>query len=109
MTDPGTGLTWQRTTAGAMSRPEADRYCAALPLGGHAWRLPTVQELATLVDDGRVTPAMDTAAFSDTPRAGAYWSSTDYAADRSQRWFLSYNDGITSHRQLDEAYVRCVR
>ncbi|MFF3501066.1 DUF1566 domain-containing protein [Streptomyces sp. NPDC003247] len=109
VTDPATGLTWQRTAGGSMSVTQADAYCSALTLGGHAWRLPTVKELATLVDDGRVTPAIDRAAFPDTPGTGVYWSASVYAADRSQRWWLSHNDGITSHRSLDGALVRCVR
>ncbi|GAA4812580.1 DUF1566 domain-containing protein [Streptomyces ziwulingensis] len=109
ITDPATGLTWQRGTAsGTMTPAGADGYCAALTDGGRAWRLPTVKELATLVDDGRVTPAIDRTAFPDTPGTGAYWSSDPFAGDSSQRWFLSYNDGITSHRALAEAHVRCV-
>ncbi|MFD7770422.1 DUF1566 domain-containing protein [Streptomyces sp. NPDC059787] len=109
VTDLATGLTWQRATApGTMSATGADDYCSALSLGGRTWRLPTSKELATLVDDGRVTPAIDLEAFPDTPRTGAYWSSSVFAPDRSQRWFLSYNDGITSHRPLAGAYVRCV-
>ncbi|MEV7144738.1 DUF1566 domain-containing protein [Streptomyces tauricus] len=109
VTDPATGLTWQRAGApGTMTAASADGYCAALSLGGRAWRLPTVKELATLVDDGRVTPAIDRTAFPDTPGTGAYWSSSVFAPDPSQRWFLSYNDGITSHRSLDGAHVRCV-
>ncbi|WP_449479665.1 Lcl C-terminal domain-containing protein [Streptomyces atroolivaceus] len=109
VTDPTTGLTWQRATApGTMSPAAADAYCAALTVGGRAWRLPTVKELATLVDDSRVSPAIDRAAFPDTPGTGAYWSASAFAPETSQRWFLSYNDGITSHRQLAGAYVRYV-
>ncbi|MYW70398.1 DUF1566 domain-containing protein [Streptomyces sp. SID8379] len=109
VTDPATGLTWQRATApGTLTPHAADAYCTGLTLGGRAWRLPTVKELATLVDDGRVSPAIDRTAFPDTPGTGAYWSASVFAPEPSQRWFVSYNDGITSHRPLDGAHVRCV-
>ncbi|GAA2515532.1 Lcl domain-containing protein [Winogradskya humida] len=52
--DPATGLTWQRAISPAMPADNAAGYCAKLTLGGHEWRLPGVQELATTVDESRV-------------------------------------------------------
>ncbi|MBT0770631.1 sigma-70 family RNA polymerase sigma factor [Kineosporia sp. J2-2] len=107
--DPGTGLVWQRATGPAMSAQKATSYCAGLTLGGEKWRLPGVQELATLVDETIVGPAIDRDAFPDTPARDHYWSANQAAPEDGARWALSYDDGYTNYRDLSEAVVRCVR
>ncbi|TMR24871.1 DUF1566 domain-containing protein [Nonomuraea zeae] len=110
VTDPATGLTWQRATAPeARSARAATAYCADLRLGGHSWRLPSVKELATTVDESRGGPAIDTSAFPGTEPEGWYWSSSTAAADPRARWKLSYDDGYTSYRDVATGHVRCVR
>ncbi len=56
--DRYTGLTWQRgDSRGALSGlvpfETAERYCAGLTVAGGGWRVPSVKELATLVDEAR--------------------------------------------------------
>lgn len=100
-----TGLTWQRAVAGRFNWYEASgtpdaRYnplpldvCGGLDLGGHRdWRLPTLQELATLLrDDGVYSlagvplPATDFEAFPGT--AGKFWT-TD--VDSPDVYVLAY-------------------
>jgi hypothetical protein len=64
VTDPATGLIWQQApSATTMPASAAPSYCATLDLGGHSWRLPSIKELATLVDEDRVSPAIDVSAF----------------------------------------------
>jgi len=64
VTDPATGLTWQQGfSAAEMTAAAAPSYCAGLDLDGHSWRLPSIKELATLVDEDRVSPAIDVSAF----------------------------------------------
>jgi RNA polymerase sigma factor (sigma-70 family) len=111
VTDPATGLTWQRLTSpGARSPQSATKYCTGLVLDGKSdWRLPTIKELATTVDDTRGHPAVDTTAFPGTVGAGWYWSSTDAAAEPGHRWALGYDDGYTNYRIATTGYARCVR
>ncbi|XVU20983.1 sigma-70 family RNA polymerase sigma factor [Actinoplanes sp. CA-054009] len=111
VTDPATGLVWQRTgPAGVMSPPAATAYCAGLSLGGHGdWRLPSVKEIATTVDDKRVRPAIDVSAFPKTVGNGWYWTSTPSGPEPGKRWALNYDDGYTNYRKATEAFVRCVR
>jgi RNA polymerase sigma factor (sigma-70 family) len=110
VTDPATGLTWQQASSSTtMTASEATAYCAGLNLGGYAWRLPSVKELATLVDEDRVSPAIDVSAFPDTAPDTWYWSSTVAAPNPAERWALNYNDGFTDYRSTSSAgYVRCV-
>jgi len=49
------------------------------------WRLPTIQELFTLVDYSRCNPAIDTTIFPNT-EASSYWSSTAYAHNPNYAW-----------------------
>lgn len=58
--DLGTRLLWQSTPAStAMTFREAIDYCAA---AGTGWRLPSVIELQTLIDETRSAPAVDVGA-----------------------------------------------
>ena len=110
VTDPATGLTWQRATSDtAVPAEDAPRYCADLDLGGHSWRLPSLRELATTVDETRVSPAVDPDAFPDTAEDARYWTATRPAPEPALRWALNYDDGFTTYRKADSGYVRCVR
>lgn len=110
VTDPATGLTWQRGfSATQMAAAAATSYCAGLDLDGHSWRLPSVKELATLVDEGRVSPAIDVSAFPGVPPDVWFWSSTVSAPAPPERWGLNYNDGFSYFRSTsDTGYARCV-
>jgi len=108
--DSHTGLSWQRASSPAtMSAAAATDYCADLDLGGHAWRLPSVQELATLVDETRVAPAINLTAFPDTAKSTWYWSASTAAPDTTKRWGLNYDDGFTNYRSISAGFARCVR
>ena len=108
--DRWTGLVWtQATSPASMSHADAVAYCAELNLNGNAWRLPSVNELATLVDQRTVSPAIDTATFPDTAPNHYYWSQTEWAgSDPDLPWGLNYNDGYSGHGR-DDLLVRCVR
>jgi RNA polymerase sigma factor (sigma-70 family) len=109
VTDPETGLTWQRATSTEMTAARATAYCSALDLGGQKWRLPTLRELSTTVDDSRVAPAIDTGTFPDTLKKGWYWTSDSADPEPGRRWALNYDDGYTNYRKVDTGYARCVR
>ena len=49
VTDNGTGLMWQKATAGPMNWNDARSYASGLSLGGHSgWGLPNRDELSGL-------------------------------------------------------------
>ncbi len=80
VTDTKTGLTWERRPPGMRQQwKEALARCAALAPAG-TWRLPTIKELQTLVDENATAmPWIDQMAFPMT-NVGTdptqYWSST---------------------------------
>lgn len=109
--DTKTKLTWQRATPGATyDWPGAKSYCQGLTLGGYSsgWRLPTIQELSSLVDVASFNPAIDKAAFPGTP-VGRYWSSSPNAR-YSGAWTVTFDYGNATHYNTTDSYpVRCVR
>ena len=122
VTDAVTDLIWQGCAAGqsgercargsALGRSwqAALEYCEDLDWGGHTdWRLPDVNELVSLVDDSRSSPAIDPAAFLATP-SSYFWSSSSYAASSSDAWGVSFNYGyVYSVGKTSTYYARCVR
>lgn len=115
--DDVTGLMWQQATApgitgGTYTWQEAADYCASLTLGDYAdWRLPTLSELTTLIDNGIASPGpmIDTTFFPDTA-ALAYWSATANASGTGYVWFVSFDYGtVLFGSNTGTAYVRAVR
>ncbi len=105
-----TGLVWvQASYLTLLSQSDAIAYCASLGLNGHTWRLPSVNELSSLVDDNppiaKVSPAIDQCVFADTAPSTYYMSSSTVG---TTPWALNYEDGFDSHAQTT-GYVRCVR
>jgi hypothetical protein len=120
--DVETGLIWAQASNNTfVTQTAAVAYCAGLGLNGHTWRLPSVTELASIVDDNpnisKVSPAIDQCVFSDTSATAYYMSSSIWGGAKPTPWALSYEDGYdfnTSPPLVDaggppEGYVKCVR
>lgn len=103
-TDPKTGLEWQ-LEAKEMPWHKAEAYAKSF---GEDWRVPTVDELQTLLDRTKYDPAMrDEVGFSSS---SYYWSSTTYAGDTSGAWGVHFNYGyVNNYDKTGYGYVRCVR
>ena len=88
-----------------VSLTEAEAAVAEL---GPDWRLPTVDELQTILDRSRYDPAIDTDKFPDT-KSLPYWTSTPLAWDSKSRWLVSFNLGIVIDVNFYSACVRACR
>jgi hypothetical protein len=117
--DNVTGLEWQQATAPGLSGgmytwQQAFDYCNNLSLGGKDdWRLPTVKELATLVDSSIPAPGptINTSYFPDT-QASSYWSSTTTAVYSFPAcyWYVTfYGSSVGWYDMGLDCYVRAVR
>jgi hypothetical protein len=109
------GLEWQAQDDGkSRNFKDAEAYCKSLNLGGPTtgdWRLPTEQELLSLVDRERYNPAINPELFPGT-KSAFYWSSTPYAFNPADdAWGVDFNDGYTLayHRSSNNGFVRAVR
>ncbi len=112
VTDNVTGLQWQddnTTTPSTLTWDYAITYCTNLEFGGFSdWRLPSKEELETIVDYGKYSPSIDQTFTNVT--SSYYWSSTTDASYTSYAWLVSFNYGYTRNDvKTDSYYVRCVR
>ncbi len=109
-----TGLQWTRGSLGSMNWNDAKKAAGAVTLLGKSdWRLPTVEELLSMIDYKRVDPAVNPTFFD--AEYGYTWSSTPAATDEDgdpsgYAWYVflgngySYRGGRGSHDR-----VRAVR
>ena len=123
VTDGKTGLIWRRcaegmTATGGSCTGIASSFTHESALvrareqaasTSVAWRLPNVKELVSIADRSKINPAIDTAAFPDTP-ANAFWSSSPYVENAYLAWFVYFSDGLVNNNFRDVSYyVRLVR
>ena len=103
VTDNGTGLMWQKATAGPMNWNDAMSYASGLSLGGHSgWRLPTKDELVGLYNSP-YKGIMDV--VNDW-----YWSSSPYAGRSNSVWLVDFNGGFVCYYDVSlNRGVRAVR
>jgi hypothetical protein len=115
--DRETGLVWEQSpSTSEKSWVQALQHCMARSVGNRrGWRLPTVQELASLIDPsvpnpGPILPAGHP--FSNV-RSGTfdeYWSVTTDPLSRDFAWTLSFRDGVmTLSDRFGLSFVWCVR
>ena len=99
--DPGTYC----NTQAYVSRVNAQGLC-----GASDWRLPSVDELLSIVSNDRFDPAIDTDYFSNTV-ASWFWSSSPSAGGSKNRAWSVYfiNGNVTNYYKGVASYVRLVR
>lgn len=85
-------------------------YCERLRLGGYDdWRLPNYKELTSILDLSRMEPCVDQEYFPGT-RSDFYWTSSSFAYQTSQAWYVYFNLGYVNHiNKNNYFYVRPVR
>lgn len=98
-------LEWQADVPDEKFTWEAAKaYAASL---GDGWRLPTVQELLSLVDYTKIKPACSI--FPDCP-SELFWSSSALSGDSTGAWSVYFYYGNTYGNDVSvNCRVRCVR
>ncbi len=110
VTDVTTDLMWQKTYVSDKTWKNALSYCENLTYAGYSdWRLPNRNELASLINYGKASPASD---FPDMPEE-AFWSSTSHHDISFVKGVIDYPmmNVVVGPSSSAEAtrYVRCVR
>jgi hypothetical protein len=104
--DTHTSLVWQSVPV-AMSCLEAMEYAKTLELGGVDWRLPTIEELITLIDYSKHSPASQ---FPGMPPEW-FWSSTAHAECPDDKWGVNFDYGVVTdngNANIYTGHVLCV-
>jgi hypothetical protein len=105
--DNTTGLVWQKGEVSGKRWQEALEYCENLTYAGYSdWRLPNINELASLANYDKHSPASD---FPDIPLE-YFWSSTTSREEESVALlFFFYNASLKASSKARLSYVKCVR
>ncbi len=110
--DRETGLVWERSPSSPDANWTNAQYaCIFLRVANRlGWRLPTVQELASLMDQTASDPPLPPGS-PFTIALGSYWSATNYSAEANSAWIvgLYYNGGFSSATKDQGLHVWCVR
>jgi len=121
--DNVTGLIWEVKTDDETLNDKNDQYSweGATELfiemlnssgfGGYSdWRLPTITELAGILDYSGSAPTIETNYFPKTISA-PYWSSTAFTCSNDhQAWYINFEfDNASANYESDSYHVRAVR
>lgn len=110
VTDTVTGLQWEQgASPTALTWAGAASYCQSLTLAGGGWRLPSMKEIQTLVDESAVDPALDATLFSEA-EGERFWTSSPQADAQDRAWLFHSSVGSVYTQETDfEVFARCVR
>ena len=107
--DRVTGLQWQLIPTPNLAWSEALRHCEESPSqNGVEWRLPNINELTSILDHSRISPATD---FPNSEEyEGSFWSSTTVVESEELGYVIDFTQGyIWSLDKNKTNLVRCVR
>jgi len=112
--DNNTGLVWEQSPSLITPLPtwsEARSQCVDKNVGGtRGWRLPSLLELASLIDPSLLAPFVPASIFTGVQSA-PYWSATANAEGGSSgKWSVNFQDGLGGSSSKGSGnYVWCVR
>ena len=114
--DRETGLVWEKAPSTSISSwVNAQTNCIRLSLGGRkGWRLPSIQDLASLIDPTQFNLALPSGHpfITAPPQSSIYWSATTTARDTTNAYIVAFFNGFldsTDKSNAGLALAWCVR
>ncbi len=110
--DKETGLVWKQSpSTSTYDWQDAQIQCNEFSVGGRfGWRLPTVQELASLIDPTQSFPSLPKGHPFSNVQSDIYWSATTWSGGASEAWEVYFDIGsVTLDAKSSAHYVWCVR
>ena len=109
ITDSKTGLMWKKCLEGVtgdnceknspstFTQQKALEYTETINDGdgfaGHTdWRLPSIGELCSIIEQQCYRPAINTIRFPNTPNSRV-WAKTLFAGNLNMAWYVNFGDG----------------
>ena len=123
VTDSLTGLMWLRdggclrtnwknsvNTLTGLNNQQLQNACAGYAGNYSDWRLPTINELKSLVNYGSADSAqwLDSEGFVNV-KSTYYWSSTTYLGSATKEWMINMSTGLEKVGSGSNAYILAVR
>lgn len=91
---------------------DTEKYTSAVNAQGLCgtvnWRMPTKEELRSIVNHATINPAIDTNYFPNT-RVGSYWSATPHARYTDEAWPVNFAIGYDDKNRSKKHYYKTVR
>ncbi len=96
--DKETGLVWEQSPVPTFATTfweDAITLCVQREISNRkGWRLPTIAELASLIDTTASNPTLPVGnPFSGVVNGAHYWSVSSYVPDPNSAWFVNFADG----------------
>ena len=110
VTDTKTGLMWkQQHESQQLNWDDAIQHASKSNFAGYNdWRLPTIQELKSLINE-KYTPTINPTAFPNTPEY-LFWSSPPDTLNIGYAWVVATDGGSSSlSSKRNNGFVRLVR
>jgi hypothetical protein len=114
--DHETGLVWEQSPSSSIFLwDQASTYCGELEVGGRkGWHLPTIEQLASLLDTSVAgSPKMPAGHPFTNVVSSVYWSATTYTRYTDFAWVVHFSSGAVSYADKwttpNILYVWCVR
>ena len=117
--DNETGLVWERSPLTTIHpwdlssglTNSAITQCTNRTTGGRkGWRLPSVHELASLVDPANSNPSLPTGHPFTNIQSGFYWSASTSAGDPTLAWRVAFFNGdVNGSSKAGTNHAWCVR
>lgn len=111
VTDAITGLTWEQGNAPVGTWDTQVARCTSLSTKGYTdWRLPSRLEALTIIDAGRVQPALDVTVFATTSPSNYFWLGQEIDGVPTAAWLSDWLDANLSWNGKNAQYsAKCVR
>ncbi len=110
--DKETGRVWEKTPSNGVGDwfNRLNR-CYNLEVGGRkGWRVPTIEELMSLVDKSQPAPTLPAGHPFINGQSSFYWSATTDASNPANALFVTLNNGdVSSSDKTVSHFVWCVR
>lgn len=111
--DKETGLVWEQSpSTSTFTWIGAQTHCNQFPMGGRfGWRLPAIQELASLLDANATSaPYLPAGHPFSNVQSSIYWSATTDANDTGSAWDVYFSiGGVGTGGKTNTNFVWCVR
>jgi len=121
--DKETGLVWEQSPGDTDGDGDVDNddlrdwfnalvHCYTKEVGGRkGWRLPTIEELASLVDTSQPAPTLPAGHPFTNVQSSNYWSATSDALFSSAALDVTFSNGavLNAGKSTSRLFVWCVR